>query len=663
MTRAQLAPTFVIVLVVLLVAGPVIAAPGGDAGPSSAAAPAAPGEPDDRPPPTFTDEVTVTDAPIVEGSRVDVRGQLVSSVTAEQVEDLNAGDLAAALRRVPGVVVSRYNAVGAYGGGDGGAVYIRGHGSARPGAEIATLVDGIPRFVGVWTHPLLDTLSVDPAERIDVYRSTQPVLLGNMSFGAVDLVSKRWRGDDGFGGRLVGSLGELDTVTGRVEAGGAAGDLDWYLVGSHRSSDGHRENADGEVNAAYGRFGWRPAPGWGVSLAVHHTDGWANDPRAVGAPSIPVVERFETDGQLAIATVTRRHEGGHGRVQLYLDESGIDWHQWDGVAGEPYRTLTDTSNWGVRLRETVAPWDGGELVVGLDHDVYGGHTWQARADGGRRADVDLHFRSTAPYAFLSHTFGDEVQVTPSVGVRWADTRYFDDQWGAQAGLRVSTGGLDLYANAARGYNLPGVWSAVLYGTFGRGDDWRQLDAETIEHLEVGAVWRMSPRARVELSLYSDDVSDALRFVPPPPPPPGFANVGDYTVRGVEAAVHVVLARTVTAFLGGTWSDPDPAEVPNVPETTAVAGVTWQTPSGWGVSAGLEWLDDQLTYGTRFPGPLQAIDGYALVSARGTVPLGGWLPVGGSLFVAGDNLGDESYEYRPGYPMPGRTWTVGLDLRF
>lgn len=112
--------------------------------------------------------VLVEASPILSEVRSEPLAGSVVSVGREQIEDLNAGDIASALRRLPGVVISRYNPVGSYGGGDGGAVFVRGQGAGRPGAEIVTLVDGIPKFVGVWTHPLLDTLSVDLVERVDV---------------------------------------------------------------------------------------------------------------------------------------------------------------------------------------------------------------------------------------------------------------------------------------------------------------------------------------------------------------------------------------------------------------------------------------------------------------------------------------------------------------
>ena len=107
--------------------------------------------------PVFEEHVTVVGRPIVEVTKIDDYANPVTTVTEDQMRDLNAQDIDSALRRVPGVAISRYNPIGNYGGGDGGGVFIRGMGSGRPGAEISTLVDGIPKFVGVWTHPLLDT--------------------------------------------------------------------------------------------------------------------------------------------------------------------------------------------------------------------------------------------------------------------------------------------------------------------------------------------------------------------------------------------------------------------------------------------------------------------------------------------------------------------------
>jgi outer membrane cobalamin receptor len=610
----------------------------------------------------FKGAITVSDRPIVEGNEVDRYGSIVTAVSEQQINDLYAQDLSAALRRVPGVVISRYNVIGAFGGGDGGAVFVRGHGSGRPGADIATLTDGVPRFVGIWTHPLLDPLSVDSSSSIDVYRSAQPVLFGNMSFGAVDMISKRFSGR-GRGGRFVGSYGTHDTVIGGLEYGGRGERVDYYLTASHRSSNGHRENADGKVQALSGRIGIRLTDMWDLSLLLQHSEGDVNDPGMVGATPIPIVQNYATDGDFALATLTHGRGAWSGQAKLYYDTLDTDWLQWDGAEGDQFSTLTYSDNYGVRLRETVAPWTGGELVLGLDYDIYGGETFERRTTGDR-AVTDLHFRNTAPYVMLSQVFGRQVTVTPSVGVRFNDSRYFGGDWGTQAGVKVGFAGHAVYANYAHAFNLPGVYAAVLYGGWGLGDQWEDLEAETVDHVELGWLAALSETVRLDVSVYRDQVDNALRFVPPPPPPPRFANVGAYDATGIEVSLQAQPSERLGLFVGGTYTDAEPSDVPNLPETTAVAGLSWTAAGHWRMNLDLQWVGERYVLNPRFAAAQAKVDGYLLVNGRVGLPLARLgLGVDGEIFLVGENLADEEYEYRIGYPMPGRAVNLGLELSF
>ena len=162
---------------------------------------------------------------------------------------------------MPGVVISRYNPVGSYGGGDGGAVFVRGQGAGRPGAEIATLVDGVPKFVGVWTHPLLDTLSVDLADQIDVYKGAQPVLFGNMSFAAIDLVPRR-ETERASAAAPARRTGASTLGTSRGQASGKQGRFDLLVTGEPAPERRAPGNADGRTRALFGRAGFDLAPAW-----------------------------------------------------------------------------------------------------------------------------------------------------------------------------------------------------------------------------------------------------------------------------------------------------------------------------------------------------------------------------------------------------------------
>ncbi len=665
MTRRSEGLAPILLACVLMITGSAAAADQEPAVESSETAAPAEGQPAeaDGPKTAFRGTVTITERPIVEGNEVDRYGSIVATVTERQIDDLHAQDLSSALRRVPGVVISRYNLIGAFGGGDGGAVFIRGHGSGRPGAEIATMTDGVPRFVGVWTHPLLDPLSVDTVDRIDVYRSAQPVLFGNMAFGAVDMVSRRWSGS-GSGGRFVGSYGSHDTLVGKLEYGGRKGAVDYLVTASHRHSDGHRDNADGTVQSVSGRVGLRLSDKWDVSVLVQHTAGDVNDPGVDGAHGAPIVPNYATDSDFVLADVSHAHGRWDGHVKLYYDAADADWLQWDAAAEEGFTTVTRSENFGARFYETIAPWTGGELVLGLDYDIYGGETYEARP-AGEGPRTDLHFRNTAPYVMLSHVFSGGVEVTPSVGLRYNDSRYFGSDWGGQAGLKIDFGEHAVYANYAHAFNLPGVYAAVLYGGWGRGDQWRDLEAETVDHVEVGWLAAVTDRVRLDLSVYRDEVSKAIRFVPPPPPPPLFANIGAYDVQGVEVSLQAQVNERIALFLGGTFNDAEPAEVPNLPRTTAVAGMSYSAASAWRLNVDLEWVDERYVLNPRFAPGQSHVAGHLVIDGRLGLPIR-WLGLGGvngEIFASGQNLGDELYEYRPGYPMPGRTVNVGLDVSF
>jgi outer membrane receptor protein involved in Fe transport len=482
----------------------------------------------------FQGAITITDSPILEGNEVDRYGSVVAKVSERQLGDLYAQDLSAALRRVPGVVISRYNVIGAFGGGDGGAIFIRGHGSGRPGAEIAALTDGVPRFVGIWTHPLLDLLSVDYMSSVQVYRSAQPVLLGNMAFGAVEMTTKR-RSERGSGGRFAGSYGTHDTVIGELEYGGRSERLDYYLTASHRQSDGHRVDSDGTVQALSGRIGYRLSDAWDLSVLLQHTEGDVNDPGVEGLPPPPVTENYATNGDFALAELRHGHGVWSGHVKLYLDQLDADWLQW---SGEQFTTVTESRNYGVRVRETV------------------------------------------------------------------------------------------------------------------------------DHVEVGWLAAVSENLRLDISVCRDEVDNALRFVPPPPPPPQFANVGAYDVQGVEVSLRADLTDRLSLFVGGTYDDPDPEDVANLPKTTAVGGMSWIAASDLRLNLDAEWVDRRFILNPRFAPGQADVDGHLLVNGRVGPPLR-WLGLdaGGEIFVAGQNLADQEYEYRIGYPMPGRTLSLGADIGF
>ncbi|MBN1442942.1 MAG: TonB-dependent receptor, partial [Planctomycetes bacterium] len=436
-------------------------------------------------------------------------------------------------------------------------------------------------------------------------------------------------------------------------------DFDYFMNMSTRSSEGHRDNADGTVNHLYGHAGYELGENWYASLLVDYTEGDVGNPQPWGNPKLPRDERFLTDDWFYIMSISHDYEKVAGYLKLSFENGHICWEQWDTAAVEPFDSVSDWENYGLMARETFRLWEGGEVSVGYDLENFGGEFVERRPSGDR-GDTSARFYNTGPYLLASQSLrpGDgDLEIVPSAGVRYNESRYFDGDWGAQAGVRAGYKGTEFHANYARAYNTPGVFVVVNYELFGRGDEWKDLDAETLDHFEVGVSREITPWLTAGITGFYDDVRDAIRFAPPPPVPPSFANVGDYEMAGGEATVEVSPLDNLRFFAGSAFMHTSPDDVPNVPEWTLSFGATWLPLERLTINVDGLWVDDHFVLNPRYAASQAAVDDYFLLHARVSYQLNPHI----KLFAAGENLTDSGYEYRRGYPMPGISGLVGVEM--
>lgn len=602
--------------------------------------------------------------PIIESSDIHPTGR-IDFITEEILNAIQAGDLTSALRRVPGVTISRYNPVGAYGGSDGGGIFIRGHGTGRPGAEIATLIEGVPLFVGVWTHPLIDTLSIDLADSIEVFKSPQPIKIVNMGFGAVNLRAKKAI-LDGHHGELEASYGHYDTTLLRGAYELRTGDFGMVLSGSQRQSDGHRKNANGETEAFYGNFDYQLNEQWSVNLLTSLTRSKANDPEPEGI-ELPLVENYETNHQFYLSKLIYNGEQIDFELKLHLEDGEGNWLQWHQAPPPPFpsqslRSITDYRNYGLKSslrggKESL------QWTLGLDWDRFGGALTESYGISPANTFNDQYFKLTSPYLLLSHQIAvaDGNQWILSAGARYLHHSIFEAETSGQIGIIYQTEGSRSYLQLSRSANYPGVFVSV----FGRrpppwqvGDDWRNLKAETINHMEMGVQWSISPELTIDLSLFRDDVENAIRLVAPPPS--GYIlNLGSYETQGMETMLRYQ-RQNWAVFSGLTWMENN-SDLPNTPEWMGTIGFHFKK-GPWTLAADYQHIASQLTYNPRFGTIAQQIDAYQLLSAKVSYTVESdnreWV---WRYYLSGENLTNQPYEYRPGYPMPGISLTLGAKL--
>ncbi len=606
------------------------------------------------------EEIIVTSTPIIDGNVVDSYGSTTTVVTEEQIRNLNAQDLGTALRRTPGVNISRHNQVGSHGGAEGGAVFIRGMGSSRPGSEIKTFIDGVPMYMGLWNHPLLDLLSIDTAAAIEVFKSPQPQRFGN-AFGAINIVPKRQR-DEGFKTNLHLAGGSYSTIIQRAEHAGKISRADYYLGQSFKKSSGHRKKSDGQLTNYFARIGTELGENWYASMFGLHTDNYAWDPGEKGADPLERDGKYGTEAWMGSAKIEHDYERFRGSVQMYANQG--EGQQLNRPDGRP-DSIWKFKFHGIRAVEELNLWTGGELRLGIDYDII---TAEGRP-GDDKWDGPTN-RITSPYLAINQFIGDEsgFYAIPSAGLRYYNHNRFSSETAPHAGLILGYQNTQVHFGYSRGVLYPGLEVVYLSEESipALGESWKDLKAETMDHYEVGISHKWE-KVRADLTLFRDKGKNRYVIDPPPPFPPVYENIGSYRTQGVEATVSYNPVNDLSLFAGVTFLDRDPSDLPYAPKRTFSAGLNWRFLNNFLLS-----LDGQYVSNMHV-NPQARRDGATNANKVGShYLLNGKLSYLYSLksrkldlefFIAGENLTDVNYEYKPGYPMPGINGMVGVSVRF
>ncbi len=608
--------------------------------------------------------------PVIEENHLDAFSSISSIVTENQLRDQNALDLASALRRTPGVQITRFNPVGSFGGNEGGGVFVRGMGVSRPGSEIKTYLDDIPLYMGVWGHPLLDLLPVHGMESITVYKGPQPQINGN-NFASINLTSKRAY-EEGLHGSTRISGGVFSTFSEQAEITGKYGDFDFMLAQGYARSDGHRDNADGELANVMGNLNYQLNDDWSVGARFLYTTNTASDPGDNRLLSPAVAPEYETEAGLGTVNLSHEYETFRGHLKLYHTTGEGNW--FDHPNNPPFdNSLTDTfsdfDTFGIRWQEQITPWNGGAFTIGVDSDWLSGAVKDSVGLAAVNGQYDIPtFRITSPYISLSQTItlNDNWILVPSAGIRYYNHNMYSEQISPHAGLSLVSDKLTLYINISRGINYPGLEVATLSQFIPPlSNTWQTLDPEKVEHGEIGFKARPFESTEIDVSFFNDRIKNRYIFAfPPAVSRPTFTNFGTYTMRGFEASIRQQITEDWTVFGSLTMLDPSIDGLPYTPDKAVSAGINGKI-AGIHLAIDSQYQSETITSNRARAGGASNTDkvgSFVIFNARASYPL----PVlgeKGEVFIAGENLTDREYSYREGYPMPGIWGQIGFSASF
>ncbi len=603
------------------------------------------------------------------------RATVTPTVTAtvldgDQLRAEGVTHLADALRRVPGLAISRSSSFGSQ-----TALFLRGGQSNY----VRVLVDGVPLNEpgGVLD---LGRITLDDVERIEIVRGPASVVYGSEAVtGVIQLFTRRGgarrvtaeAGSGSYGARRA-SLG----ADGRVA--GAA----WTLQADHHATDGilaynNAYRNDGVTGSlalgGTGRSDLRITSRYNGSSYRYPTgsSGALEDRNAERAEHRLLVgldagrrwtDRVETRLALAAATLQPRTSDG-------ADDAG------DTLGYYGYFARGTVTRRSADLRANLAAGRAGTVTFGGEYarEAECSHSL-SQSEYGDSPDSFHARRETR--ALYTQWLGDASRFAWSLGARLDDNSAFGTFRTVRAGLsyRVAPG-TRLRASAGNAFKAPSFFENFATG-FVIGN--AALRPERTRSAELGVETLVGQAALVRVTGFTQRFRDLIQYTyaTPAPGDPNYYNVAEANAGGVEveATLPDIAGFDVTA--GYTWTDTRvvdagfdsgvsanfveggrllrrPEHVVSLQLRRAVAGVG--TFSAAATRTGMR--EDRDFSG--FPATPVELKPFTLVDVAADLALPGRLVPGARVLLRAENLANVGYEQVRGFASPGRTLYAGL----
>ena len=547
--------------------------------------------------------------------------------------------------RIPGMFVTERGLAG-YGvsGGAAGTVNIRGVGG---GNKVLFLIDGQPQWAGVFGHSLPDTYVTNDIQKVEVVSGPSSLLYGSGAMGGpVNLITRKAE-SDGFKGSLSAMAGSYGTYKSGVKAGYRHGAWNAFAAASYESTDGNRRGMDYWLSNQYASLSYSVSPHWEIGANVMLTETKADNPG-----STDLVQPLEMWARMFRTTtsvfVKNNYDVSSGGLQAYYNwgKHKIDDGLKNGVPRD-YLFNSKDYNIGVTAFQTIKPWNGNDLSVGVDFKHWGGEAWNsAKADGKESPICDRHENEIGVYAMMQQSFLSN-RISLNAGARIEHSSQFGNEWIPQAGFIVRPWQASrMKFSYGKGFRSPNIRELYMYAPRNP-----ELKPESMDNFELELRhWFCDSRINTGLTLYYINGDNMIQSVMVGGAAKNM-NTGKFINKGfeIDAAFSVNREWTLTANYAYLHTSENILAAPR----HKVFGEVAYTPGNWQFTLDALSVCDLRTE--------KSIEHYTLLNARVAYTFKFTRPL--TLFAKGENLTAASYQINYGFPMPRATVMAGVELKF
>lgn len=594
------------------------------------------------------DEVVVT------GTRntTDIRHlpQTVTVVGRDKLtENERVSVLPTLMEQVPGLMLTSRGVLG-YGvsGGGSGGMMLRGISSGA--GQVMVLIDGHPQYNGIYGHSISDAYQTMMAERVEVLRGPASLLYGSNAMGGVVNIVTRSMDTDG--SRVYVNLGAGSWGTFQSEAGYGMrhGKLRINASAQYSRSNNHRPHMGFEQYGGFAKVQYDLNVNWRLFADADITHFNASYPGTVTAPMLEA-DQWITRGTVT-AGIENHYKRTSGRLSLY-DSFGR--HKlndgYNALNGSPQTRLFRSNDalMGVSWYQSAVLWKGSRLTVGFDYQNIYGHAYYTSRETGEVLETqnkqsgEERNHEIAGYADLRQDIFS--WLTAEAGLRYDHHTVTGSEWIPQVGIVIRplrNGELKLMAS--KGFRNPTMREMYLYPPSNT-----DLEPERMWSYEVSWKQRLlSRRLHYGVNLFYIDADNIIQTVNRKN-----VNTGALKNKGAEIDLQYHINRHWSINTNHSWLDMR-YPVVSAPKYKGYLGASMRY-GRWSGSAGLMQVCGLYTA----VGENSTTEDFTLLNAT----VGYAASKHARLWIKGENLLAQKYEYMAGMPMPRATFMCGVNVEF
>ena len=565
-------------------------------------------------------------------------------------EQYQTNILPTVVQQVPGLMVTNRSMIG-YGvsGGAAGGINLRG--IAGGSGQLMVLIDGHPQYQGIYGHPISDSYQTLMAERVEILRGPASVLYGSNAMGGVLNIVTRGIYQDGVHTQINLGAGSYGTIQTEASNQVRSGKFSSTVSAQYGRTDNHRPRMGFEQYGGYLKLGYDFNPHWNAYVDANITHFNASQPGSITSPLYDA-DQWITRGMIS-AALENHYGKTSGALSVYTN---FGRHKIDDGTADPtnptarYFRSKDALT-GISFYQSAQLFEGNRTTVGIDYQHIYGYAYYTPKETGEVLDTP-NKQSGKSYRNEIAGYIDFRQditswLTLDAGIRLDHHSITGTEWIPQGGIVIrpmDTG--ELKAMVSKGFRNPIMREMYLYPPSNT-----DLEPERIMNYELAWKHRLCAFT-YGANLFYLKGDNMIQTIPIDGKPRN-VNTGEIENYGteVEAAYRINNHWNITtnhSFLH--MKNP----VLGAPQYKGFLGADFRQ-CRWTVIAGLQYVNGLYTQ----VGDDEKKENFLLLNA--TVSYQALKNL--SLWVRGENLLAQRYEYNLGYPMPRATFMAGVQCRF